>query len=153
MGRILGRRILKSCRADDWAEGTVQPPDVKGYRRTNIIDLNVFIDVRACHHASGDPCRWESGHGVFERIKAHRNSMVVFSGAPPVLLISQNFSKTSQNVSKRLKSSRYKCKNSTNTKIYIICSDMFRLGLESSKCPLSFFSTEGYPHFRLPSLI
>ena len=56
--------------------------------------------------------------------------------------------KTSQNVSKRLKSSRYKCKNSTNTKIYIICSDIFRLGLESSKCPLSFFSTEGYPHFR-----
>ena len=93
MGRILGRRILKSCRADDWTEGTVQPPDVKGYRRTSIMDLNVFIDVRACHHASGDPCRWESGHGVFERIKAHRNSMVVFPGAPPVLLISQNFSK------------------------------------------------------------
>ena len=83
MGRILGRRILKSCRADDWTEGTVQPPDVKGYRRTSIMDLNVFIDVRACHHASGDPCRWESGHGVLERIKAHRNSMVVFPGAPP----------------------------------------------------------------------
>ena len=83
MGRILGRRILKSCRADDWTEGTAQPPDVKGYRRTNIIDLNVFIDVCACHHASGDPCRWESGHGVLERIKAHRNSMVVFPGAPP----------------------------------------------------------------------
>ena len=55
--------------------------------------------------------------------------------------------KESQNVSKRLKRSRYKCKNSTNTKIYIIYSDIFRLGLESSKCPLSFFSTEGYPHF------
>ena len=25
---------------------------------------------------------------------------------------------------------------------------MFRLGLESSKCPLSFFSTEGCPRFR-----
>ena len=70
--------------------------------------LNVFIDVRACHHASGDPCRWESGHGVFERIKAHRNSMVVFPGAPPVLLILINFSKClkmSQNVSKDLNTS------------------------------------------------
>ena len=30
---------------------------------------------------------------------------------------------------------------------------MFRLGLESSKCPLSFFSTEGCPRFRSISKI